>query len=98
MVAQTKPKKKVRIEDISKTRTRRTSSAMSTKELGEVEGHRRMTADQRKAYLKRRKQIVLHPDDWDFAKKQKWTEGEEYIMSYKAKRLKLGNTDGGEEE
>ena len=92
-------KKKVKIPNISATRTRRASRDMSVEDLGVVEHHHRMTPTQKKAYLQRRRQVVLHPDDWDFAKKQGWTEGVEYTMDYKAKRLKLGTTDGaGEEE
>lgn len=58
----------------------------------------RMTPEQIKAYKQRRLALALHPDDVElFADKQGWVEGVHYIVDYKAKRLKLGNTDSEEE-
>lgn len=57
-----------------------------------------MTPEQIKAYKQRRLALALHPDDVElFADKQGWVEGVHYIVDYKAKRLKLGNTDSEEE-
>jgi hypothetical protein len=101
MPATTKRKPKTRIQDISATRTRRQASDMSVEELQVVEQRRRMTLDERKAYLKRRKMTVLHPDDVPFiAVPRDWKEGEDYIVDKRAKirMADLGLSGDGEEE
>lgn len=92
----TKPKKKTKIQDISATRTRRTSAEFHAADKRAVRQHRHMTTAQRKAYLARRKATVLHPDDVPhIAEPRGWKEGVEYIVD---KRARILIADRGDEE
>lgn len=88
----TKAKKKVRIPDISATRTR--STARASAQERRVTDSRRPSREKFDQIRRQRHMLALHPDDVElFADKQGWKEGEQYYVDMKAKRLKLGNTD-----